>query len=159
MEKKKKISRNKSKVLLFILVLILFLNIYFLVSLEETEVVDKKIVTKIIDGDTIIIQGGEKVRLLGVDCDERGKSCYKSAKDWIGDLLIGKEVFVEEDIEDKDRYGRSLRYIFLDGKNVNILLVEEGFCVARFERDTKYKEEIVAAEEFAIKNKIGCKWG
>jgi micrococcal nuclease len=158
-EKKKKISKNKERVLLFILVLILFLNIYLLVSLEETGVVDKKIVTKIIDGDTIIIQGGEKIRLLGVDCDERGKSCYKSARDWIEELLIGKEVFVEDDIEDKDRYGRSLRYIFLDDENVNVLLVEMGFCVARFERDTKYKEEIVKAEEFAIENKVGCKWG
>lgn len=120
--------------------------------------VEKKIVTKIIDGDTIIVEGGETIRLLGMDCDERGRECYTDAKKRIDELLLNKEVTLESDSEDKDIYGRSLRYIFLNNENINAKLVEEGYCVARFPEESKYKKEIVNAEKLAIENKIGCKW-
>lgn len=121
--------------------------------------VEEKIVTKIIDGDTIIVQGGEKVRLLGIDCDERGKPCYTKAKQYIEELLLNKKVKLEAGIEDKDRYYRSLRFIFLNNENINERLVREGYCVARFEgNQINYQTEIKKAEEYAIKNKVGCKW-
>jgi len=125
---------------------------------ENQEVTEEKIVTKIIDGDTVIIEGGENVRLLGMDCDERGKKCYTIAKKRIEELLIGKKVVLERDNEDKDQYGRLLRYIFLDSENINVKMVKEGYCVARFQGESKYKEEIQSAESYAISNKIGCKW-
>ena len=43
-------------------------------------------------------------------------------------------------------------------ENFNEKMVKEGFCVARFPEESKYKQEIQAAESFAINNKIGCKW-
>ena len=134
-----------------------FLFINFLTESGSNKI-EEKIVTKIIDGDTIIVEGGETIRLLGIDCDERGRECYTSAKERIDELLLGKTVILESDLEDKDRYGRSLRYIFLDRKNINAQLVKEGYCIARFINDVKYKEEITNAEKFAIENKIGCKW-
>ena len=116
-------------------------------------------VTKIIDGDTIII-GGESVRLLGIDADESGYPCYNSAKKRIEELVLNKQVRLEEDGEDKDQYKRYLRYIFLDNKNINLQLVEEGLAVARFSpQNTKYKQEILNAEKQARENGIGCKWG
>src|SRR3989344_5515277 len=94
---------------LVILVLISF--IYFLVELENGKIeLEEKIVTKIIDGDTVIVQGGENIRLLGIDCDERGKKCYDEAKNYLEDNLLNQKVGLESDLEDKDRYGRSLRY-------------------------------------------------
>jgi len=128
-------------------------------ELQEPEDFEKKFVTKVIDGDTVIIEGGEHVRLLGMDTDERGYPCYNPAKKRIEELILGKEVKLEKDQTDKDRYDRLLRYIFLDGKNINAQLVEEGFAVARFYDDVKYKEEINEAERQAILNKVGCKWG
>jgi len=121
---------------------------------------EQKIVTKIIDGDTVIVEGGETVRLLGIDCDEKGKECFTPAKNRIEELLLGKSVVLESGNEDKDQYDRLLRYIFLNGKNINLQLVEEGFCVARFvgSENSMYKSEIQSAESNAIKNKIGCKW-
>ena len=116
------------------------------------------VVTKVIDGDTAIING-ESTRLLGIDADERGYPCYKEAKQRIEELILNKEVGLEKDGEDKDQYQRYLRYIFLNGKNINLQLVEEGLAVARFfPKNKKYKEEILAAEIKARKNKIGCKW-
>jgi len=135
----------------------LFFVLLFLVSPIVVSS-EKVIVTKIIDGDTIIVQGGETIRLLGMDCDERGKPCYTPAKKRIEEILLNNKVSLEMATEDKDLYGRSLRYIFLEGVNVNEQMVEEGLCVARFPEDIKYKKDIVEAESFAIKNSVGCKW-
>jgi len=120
---------------------------------------ETKIVTKVIDGDTIIVEGGDHVRLLGIDSDEKGYPCYTPAKKRIEELVLGKEVYLEPDAEDKDQYDRLLRYIFLDGRNINIIMVEEGFAVARFyPENTKYKDEIIAAEQEDIDSASGCKW-
>jgi len=42
---------------------------------------EQKVVTRVIDGDTVVVQGGDHVRLLGMDADERGDPCYKAAKE------------------------------------------------------------------------------
>lgn len=119
----------------------------------------EKIVTKIIDGDTIIVEGGETIRLLGIDCDEKGRACYDPAKKQIDKLLLNKKVILESDGQDTDIYKRKLRYIFLDGENINKKMVFDGFCVARFPDESgKYRSEIIKAEQTAINNKIGCKW-
>lgn len=118
-----------------------------------------KIVTRIVDGDTIVIEGGQKVRLLGVDTDERGESCYTVAKNRLAALVLDKEVQLEREGDDKDMYDRLLRWIWLDGKNINEQMVAEGMAVARFEQKSKYQERIAAVEHSAIVNKLGCKWG
>ncbi|MFH1290862.1 MAG: thermonuclease family protein [Nanoarchaeota archaeon] len=125
---------------------------------EVGDFVGNKVVTKVIDGDTLIIEG-ESVRLLGMDTDERGYPCYKEAKERLEELVLGKEVFLESDGEDKDQYDRYLRYVLLDGKNVNLQMVEEGMAVARFSpRNRRYKSEISNAEENARDAGRGCKW-
>jgi len=147
------------KIISILVLMILVFTLNFMVSGEEIDLKEEKIVTKIIDGDTIIVQGGETIRLLGFDCDERGRACYSSAKARIDELILGKLVVLEMESEDKDIYGRSLRYVFLEGENIDEIMVREGYCVARFPQDSKYKKDIVEAEEFAIVNEIGCKWG
>jgi len=121
---------------------------------------EQTVVTKVIDGDTVIVEGGESVRLLGMDTDEKGYPCFTPAKKRMEELVLGKQVMLEKDLEDKDQYGRLLRYVFLDGRNICLQMVEEGFAVARFpEENAKYRNEIVAAEKYAQENGIGCKWG
>ena len=125
---------------------------------QEYSFTGDKFVSKIIDGDTVIIEG-ESVRLLGMDADEKGYPCYSTAKKRIEELVLNKEVELVADSEDKDMYKRYLRYIFLEGENINLKLVQEGLAVARFSpENTKYKDEILAAEQSARENKIGCKW-
>ena len=117
------------------------------------------IVTKIIDGDTVVVEGGFHVRLLGIDADESGFPCYEKAKTRLEDLILNKEVRLEKDQTDVDQYNRCLRYVFLDDENINFQLVKEGFAIARFyPPDVKYQEEITQAEKEAIDNKVGCKW-
>ena len=114
-------------------------------------------VSRIIDGDTVVVNG-ESVRLLGIDADERGYDCYKEAKERLEELILNKEVRLEKDRRDKDRYDRYLRYIFIEEENINLKLVEEGLAIARFYEDKKYKKEILDAEKKARVNKKGCKW-
>jgi len=119
-----------------------------------------KLATKIIDGDTFLIEGGYSVRILGIDADERGYPCYDAAKNSLEDLILNKEVRLEKGKEDFDQYCRYLRYVFLDEKNISLELVKEGLVVARSSpEDVKYREEIAQAEKEAKNNKIGCKWG
>ena len=119
----------------------------------------KKLVTKIIDGDTFLIEGGYSVRILGIDADERGYPCYQPAKERLEELILNKKVKLEKSIEDKDKWCRYLRYVFLDGKNISLELVKEGLVVSRISpKDIKYKKEIIKAEREAKENKIGCKW-
>jgi endonuclease YncB( thermonuclease family) len=119
-----------------------------------------KLVTKVIDGDTFLIEGGYSVRILGIDADERGYPCYWPAKERLEKLILNKEVKLEKEKEDFDQYCRYLRYVFADDKNVALELVKEGLAVARFSPENiKYREEISLAEKEARENKIGCKWG
>jgi len=129
-------------------------------NLPELEDGATKLATKIIDGDTFLIEGGYSVRILGIDADEKGYPCYEAAKERLEELILNKEVELEKGKEDFDQYCRYLRYVFVDDKNVSLGLIREGLAVARFSsEDTKYRKEISLAEKEARENKIGCKWG
>lgn len=118
-----------------------------------------KIVTKIIDGDTFLIEGGSPVRILGIDTDEKGDVCYQLAKDRLEEIILNKEVVLEKGEESLDKYCRYLRYVFLDDKNISLELIKEGLAASLFFlKDTKYKKEIIEAEKETKENKIGCKW-
>jgi len=117
------------------------------------------VITKVLDGDTVVISGGDHVRLLGIDADEPGYPCYAAAKKRLEELVLGKTAVLERDNENLDQYSRKLRYIFLDGKNINTQMAAEGLAIARFyPENQKYKNEIAAAEAQALENKTGCKW-
>ncbi|MCX6723283.1 MAG: thermonuclease family protein [Candidatus Staskawiczbacteria bacterium] len=120
---------------------------------------DNTIITKVIDGDTVVVEGGYHIRLLGMDADEKGYPCYDQAKTRLEDLVLLKQVKLEKDKTDLDQYGRCLRYIFLGNTNVDVQLTKEGLAVARFYApDVKYKTEITEAEKQAQINRVGCKW-
>jgi micrococcal nuclease len=120
---------------------------------------DSVIVTKVIDGDTLVVEGGSHIRLLGIDADEKNYPCYNAAKIRLEALVLNKKVVLEKDQTDTDQYGRCLRTLFLNGENINKKLVKEGLVVARFyDPDIAHKDEISLAEHQVIENMIGCKW-
>jgi len=113
------------------------------------------IVTRITDGDTITIEGGARVRLLGINCPERGEQFYAEGKKFVEQLLLYKEVELERDVIDKDRYGRILRYVWLGGELVNEQIVRQGLAVAQvYEPNHKYNDIIAEAERAAIDEKL-----
>lgn len=117
------------------------------------------IVTKVIDGDTVIIEEKYKIRLLGIDADELKEPCYEVAKSRLKELILNKQVILEKDQTDMDQYRRFLRYIFLDNQNINLQLIKEGLVKSLFyEPNLKYKEEIIKAENEPKMNRVGCEW-
>lgn len=116
-------------------------------------------VTEIIDGDTIVIEGGNRVRLLEIDAADEGSPCYNEATKRLEELILKKEVKLVKETTDKDQYDRLLRYVFLNEENINLELVKEGLAICKFiEPDIKYKEDCLKLEAEARSNKTGCKW-
>lgn len=92
------------------------------------------VVTRIVDGDTVELASGEKVRFLMVDTPETtsgATDCYgQEAKAYTTSLLLDQTVTLEYDVECEDRYGRLLAYVSVSGREINTLLVERGYaCV------------------------------
>jgi len=116
---------------------------------------EKAIVTNVIDGDTIITSGGERIRLLGIDSPEKGEYTYKEAKARLEQLVEQKEVSLLREKEDRDQYDRLLRWIFLNDTNINLLLVQEGLARCYFYETSKYQKNCKELETNAIKYKIG----
>jgi len=117
-------------------------------------------VEKVIDGDTLDIEGGvnivlDKVRLLGINTPERGEFLYKEAKQKLEDMVSGKLVYLEMDKDNTDKYGRLLRYAVVEGINLNIEMVRLGYAKAFMCEGLRYEKEILAAEQEAKENKRG----
>jgi endonuclease YncB( thermonuclease family) len=87
-------------------------------------------VARVIDGDTLELATGERIRLVQIDAPEATGECYgRKAGDVLRRLLpAGSKVRLARDpgLDDVDRYGRLLRYVFRGGRNVNLLLVKRG---------------------------------
>lgn len=135
-------------------------NIFLLLIILSTAILTQSVicagvpttakVTQVIDGDTIVIQGGYKIRYLGVDAPERDEPYYSEACQANQRLVQGKKVRLERDISDTDRYGRFLRYVYVNDTFVNAELVRQGYAYARpYPPDTKYQVYLEAAEREA----------
>lgn len=113
-------------------------------------------VIQVIDGDTIAIKGGYHVRYIGIDAPEKDEFYYLEAKQVNEELVKGKKVRLEKDISDKDRYGRLLRYVYLDGTFVNAEMVRRGYAWAKaYPPDVKYQVYLEAMEKEAKQSKRG----
>ncbi len=124
-------------------------------------------VTRVIDGDTIQIDTGDTVRYIGIDTPEtnhprKGVECFgKEAKLKNTALVLSQFVRLEKDISETDRYGRLLRYVFLESDSkselfINEALARQGYArVATYPPDIKYQDLFLEAEQAARQNKRG----
>lgn len=122
-------------------------------------------VARVIDGDTVELDTGEKVRYIGMDTPEtvdprKPVQCFGAeAARRNGELVEGKLVVLRKDISERDKYGRLLRYVWAGNTFVNLELVKEGYATAfTFTPDVKYASDFVAAEKEAREAKRGL-WG
>lgn len=110
-------------------------------------------VTRVIDGDTIVIGSGQRVRYIGIDTPEvypeleaYGMEAWQANRG----LVEGKEVRLERDVSETDKYGRLLRYVYVDGVLVNAELVRLGLAEAKaYPPDTKYQDLLEQQEREA----------
>jgi micrococcal nuclease len=117
-------------------------------------------VAYVVDGDTLELASGERVRLLGIDTPEREECYYEEAGEYLRTAVEGREVRLEGDITDVDDYDRLLRHVFLPTgsveRHLNYELVEQGYAVVLpILPDRAYREEFRAAEVSAKADRFG----
>lgn len=125
-------------------------------------------VLRVVDGDTIVVTKDnkeEKVRLIGVDTPEtvdprKDVQCFgKESSDYLTKLLTNKKIAMEADTtqDNLDKYGRSLRYIYLEDKTlVNKAIIEQGYGFEyTYNVPYKYQTEFKDAQKYAETNKLG----
>ena len=96
------------------------------------------LVARIVDGDTLELGNGQLVRLVGIDTPERGQCGYAEASDRLAEMALGKEVTLTLSDEDKDRYGRLLRYVDVGPIDVGLRQIEKGSAIARYDSRDGY---------------------
>ncbi|MGG3797804.1 thermonuclease family protein [Metabacillus fastidiosus] len=134
-------------------------------AVSESNFIDAE-VTRVVDGDTmkILVDGKEEtVRLLLVDTPETvhpnkevqpfGPEASKFAKD----MLNGKKVQIELDVSERDKYGRLLAYLYIDGKMFNELLLEKGLARVAYiyAPNTKYVDRFYEIQKKAQRKEEG----
>lgn len=119
-------------------------------------------VVRVVDGDTIELEGGEKVRYIGIDTPEtvdprKPVQCFgleASAEN--KKLVEGQLVRLEKDISERDKYGRLLHYVWVGDTFVNLKLVADGFArVSTYPPDVAHQAEFLAAEKTAQESNLG----
>lgn len=112
------------------------------------------VVADVVDGDTIDLDNGETVRLVGIDTPERGECGFGPAQSALKRLVLGKQVTLVESDEDRDRYDRLLRYVDVGTVDVGMRLLRAGLAIARYDSRDGYgrhprEDDYIAADEAA----------
>jgi micrococcal nuclease len=141
-------------------------------ALEPIGPTERATVLRVVDGDTIVVdrgRGSERVRYIGVDTPETVKP--GSPVEWMGKeasaanraLVEGRDVILERDVSEVDRFGRLLRYVWVaEGTGlllVNLELVRLGFAqVVTYPPDVRYVDLYLDAQRAARDAGLGL-WG
>ncbi|MFC2072890.1 thermonuclease family protein [Chloroflexota bacterium] len=111
-------------------------------------------VVEVIDGDTITVEGGYRVRYIGIDAPEVHPDLEAfgiEAREANRKLVAGKKVRLELDVSQTDKYGRLLRYVWVDDILVEAELVRQGLARAKaYPPDTKYQDYLEQMQAEAI---------
>ncbi len=157
-------------------VILIFAIVYFIYFNYEGQTSDVKdiefeeaIITKVVDGDTVYSDDGEKIRIIGINAPEIDEKelLSEESKEFAQQNLLGKKVYIESDEEIFDQYGRRLAYIWVgvpedlsyeNIKNLNYsaMSLKEGLSrTYTFEPNVKYKKDFKKAQKEARDLKSG----
>jgi len=156
--------------------IVLFVGIVFFVTKTSNESVlfqedlqstqERVEVKRVIDGDTIELSDGRRVRYIGIDTPEKGyekekkDECFAyQASEKNRNLVEGKNVELLKDISATDKYGRLLRYVFVEGELVQEELLREGYAdVLTIPPDVRNAKSFRELRDLAREEKRGL-WG
>ncbi len=139
--------------------LILLVSLLSAPGLSPAEVPTRARAVAAIDGDTVLLEGGRKVRYLGINAPDRGDPFFDRATAGNDRLIRGQEVRLEFDAVTEDRYGRLLAYVYVGETLINLRLLREGLAhLFTLPPNTRYYDLFFAAQEEARTEKKGL-WG
>ena len=150
---------HKKKIVVLILLPILFFPSFLVAQ-------DAVFVKYVIDGDTVILKNGKKVRFIGIDAPEIDHENHQAeplgyaARSFNTKLIGSKGIRLEYGQEKRDHYKRLLAYVFLqDNTFVNRELVQSGLAtVLSIPPNLKYADNLLQAQRDAMSGKRGM-WG
>jgi micrococcal nuclease len=150
------------KLLLLLLVAALALGAFVLLTRDSSS--NGAVVERVIDGDTIALVDGTRVRLVQIDTPEKGDECYGDEATALTRRLLppGTHVRIEQDsgLDQVDRFGRKLAYVWKGDEDVNVTLVHEGAAGVWFfdGKRGRHAAELLRASERARALENGL-WG
>ena len=117
------------------------------------------LVVRVVDGDTVQLGNGETVRLVGIDAPEVGECGYEQATEALADLVLDRDVRLTIFDEDRDQYGRLLRYVDIAAVDAGLQLIERGLAVAKYDSRDGYgyhprQARYIAAD--SASHDVGC---
>lgn len=116
------------------------------------------IVVEVVDGDTFQLSSGKRVRLMGVDAPEYDRCGGKEARELLSELILNKQVMVEE--ETQETFGRSLalvyttKYYLMKNQLVNKIIMEKGWARPDYRKNSQ-REMLTTAFHQAKNNNLG----
>lgn len=121
-------------------------------TVEPEPEIETFLVSFVVDGDTIDLDTGETVRLVGIDTPEKGECGHQRAADALARLILDKQVRLVESDEDRDQYDRLLRYVDVGKVDAGLQLIKKGLAIARYDSRDGYgrhprEDRYVAADE------------
>ncbi|MEM0437739.1 MAG: thermonuclease family protein [Candidatus Micrarchaeia archaeon] len=111
-------------------------------------------VEKVIDGDTVELGNGTRIRLAGINTPERDEPCYWQARGALETLAGGKKAGVRA--LGKDKYGRTLGEVYIGGENINIKMLEFGLANRYYSEGVDWAQYSRAEQKG--RSAGGCMW-
>ncbi len=153
---------KKATVVLIALVLILLFRLVEYIGHDKAPG-DRFVIMRVIDGDTVELVGGDRLRLLGIDTPEKGELFYDSAAMFLESLVLGKKSRIEYADKRRDRYGRLLGFVYIeDTIFVNRRILSAGLGYLYLVKDQELSrprfKELLLAQRVAVASKTGL-WG
>jgi len=157
---KKKSSSGKTWKIIFVLVLVILIVGFRLVEKIgfDKEPGERFVVSRVVDGDTVELKGGDVLRLLAIDTPEKDQPYYEEARQFLIEKTLGKKAEIVYGERRRDRYGRLLGFLYIDTVFVNREVLANGLGYLYLFRDNlelPQVKELLKVQKEAIDEKVG----
>ena len=142
---------KKYSLILAALITVLIANSIYLLSSSDNSSLEKGIVARVIDGDTLELKDGSHVRLLNINSPEKSSPLFRQAKDYLSNF---ENQEISLDYNGKDKYSRDLARIYYQGNYVNLDIAKKGLA-SKFLVDSSELNDFDSAESYAVSNQLG----
>lgn len=120
---------------------------------------DRFMVRRVLDGDTMELQGGDRLRLLAIDTPEKGEPLHDEAAAFLARKALGQFADIKYANQRRDKYGRHLGYLYIDTLFVNKAIIDSGYGYLYLFDDNDLKSDqvkmLLDAQRSAIERRVG----